>query len=103
MTPEQMVIGARTITRRWKHDVLSIGYPGPVHRGMPAAEPYNLGPGSVHFDFETAFACPVKVINDAAMQAMGSYRGGKMLFLGLGTGLGSAFVVDGKLAPTELG
>jgi polyphosphate glucokinase len=103
MTPDQMVLGVRSITRRWKYDVLSIGYPGPVFHGMPSAEPYNLGRGWVNFDFQAAFGRPVKVINDAAMQAMGSYRGGKMLFLGLGTGLGSAFIVDGKLAPTELG
>src|SRR5262245_23682523 len=103
MTPEQMVNGVRRITSRWNHDVLSVGYPGPVHQGVPAVEPYNLGPGWMHFDFETAFVRPVKVISDAAMQAMGSYTGGTMLFLGLGTGLGSAFIVDGKLAPTELG
>src|SRR5262249_18406917 len=85
MTPEQMVSGVRSITRGWKYDVLSVGYPGPVLRGMPASEPYNLGPGWMKFDFQTAFGCPVKLINDAAMQALGSYKGGKMLFLGLGT------------------
>src|SRR5262249_36117791 len=87
----------------WKYDVVSIGYPGPVVHGMPAADPFNLGAGWVDFDFQSAFRRPVKLINDAAMQALGSYKGGKMLFLGLGTGLGSAFIVDGKLAPMELG
>lgn len=103
MTPQQMVSGVRKITRSRKFDVLSIGYPGPVLRGKPSADPYNLGPGWVDFDFQTAFGRPVKLINDAAMQALGSYKGGNMLFLGLGTGLGSALIVDGKLAPMELG
>ena len=103
MTPEQMVSGVQAFTRRWKFDVLSIGYPGPVRGGMPAAEPHNLGHGWMGFDFQHAFHRPVKVINDAAMQAIGSYKQGKMLFIGLGTGLGSAFIVDGVLAPTELG
>ncbi len=103
MTPEQLISGVHRVASDWQYDVLSIGYPGPVICGMPAADPYNLGPGWVDFDFETAFDRPVRLINDAAMQAMGSYREGKMLFLGLGTGLGSAFIVDGILASTELG
>src|SRR5215470_14647684 len=103
MTPNQLVSGVQEITRRWKYDVLSIGYPGPVLQGAPLVEPHNLGPGWVGFDFEDAFQHPVKIINDAAMQAIGSYAGGKLLFLGLGTGLGSAFIVDGILAATELG
>lgn len=103
MTPDQMLSRVRRITGRWKYDVLSIGYPGPVFGGRPSADPRNLGRGWVGFDFQTAFGCPVKIINDAAMQALGSYKTGKMLFLGLGTGLGSALIVDGKLAPTELG
>jgi len=103
MTPEQMVQDVRKIARGWKYDAVTIGYPGPVLRGKPAVDPWNLGPGWVNYDFKSAFGCPVKVINDAAMQALGSYKGGKMLFLGLGTGLGSAFIVHGKLAPTELG
>jgi polyphosphate glucokinase len=103
MTPQQMVSGVRKITRGRKYDVISIGYPGPVLRGKPSAEPYNLGPGWVDFDFQTAFGRPVKLMNDAAMQALGSYKGRNMLFLGLGTGLGSAFIVDGKLASMELG
>ena len=87
----------------WQYEVLAIGYPGPVLRGRPVAEPHNLGPGWVGFDFEAKFGCPVKLINDAAMQALGSYEGGRMLFLGLGTGLGSAMVVDGVVEPMELG
>ena len=83
--------------------MVSIGYPGPVLRGRPIAEPHNLGRGWVGFDFAAAFGCPVKVVNDAAMQALGSYKGGKMLFLGLGTGLGSAMIVDGIVEPMELG
>src|SRR5258708_3651593 len=86
----------------WGYDVVSIGYPGPVVHGKPVAEPTNLGGGWVGFDFRRAFGCPVKVINDAAMQALGSYKGGRMLFLGLGTGLGSALIVDGVLEPMEL-
>jgi polyphosphate glucokinase len=88
LRPKQMVCGTRRIAEGWTYDVVLLGYPGPVLRNRPVAEPYNLGRGWVGFDFETAFGRPVKVINDAAMQALGSYRGGKMLFLGLGTGLG---------------
>ena len=82
---------------------MSIGYPGVSVHGRPVAEPHNLGPGWVGFDFERAFGCPVRIVNDAAMQALGSYEGGKMLFLGLGTGLGSALLVDGIVEPMELG
>ncbi|HUE13509.1 MAG TPA: ROK family protein [Planctomycetaceae bacterium] len=103
MTPAEMVGGALGAAEGWDYDVVSIGYPGPVLRGKPVAEPHNLGQGWVGFDFESAFRHPVKVINDAAMQALGSYRGGRMLFLGLGTGLGSAMIVDGILEPMELG
>jgi len=103
MTPAQMVSGVQKITDDWKYDVVSIGYPGPVLRGRPIAEPRNLGPGWVGFDFQKAFHRPVKVINDAAMQALGSYKGGHLLFLGLGTGLGSAFIADGLVEPLELG
>ena len=81
---------------------MSIGYPGPVLHGRPIVEPYNLGSGWVGFDFAAAFGCPVKIVNDAAMQALGSYQGGKMLFLGLGTGLGTAMIADGIVEPMEL-
>jgi polyphosphate glucokinase len=97
-----MVARARELTSDWQYDAVAIGYPGPVTHGKPIAEPHNLAPGWVGFDFQTAFGRPVKIINDAAMQALGSYRGGKMLFLGLGTGLGSAMIVDGLVEPMEL-
>jgi polyphosphate glucokinase len=103
MTPRQMVAGVKKLAAGWAHDVVSIGYPGPVMRGRPVAEPYNLGKGWVGFDLAGAFGSPVKVINDAAMQALGSYEGGKMLFLGLGTGLGTAMIVEGIVEPMELG
>jgi polyphosphate glucokinase len=103
LTPRQMVAGVKKLASDWKYDTISIGYPGVVMGNRPVADPYNLGQGWAGFDFETAFTRPVKVINDAAMQALGSYKGGKMLFLGLGTGLGSAMVVDGIVEPMELG
>jgi len=103
LTPNRMVSGVRKLAADWKYDVVSIGYPGPVHQSRPVSEPWNLGRGWVGFDFARAFKRPVKVVNDAAMQALGSYRRGKMLFLGLGTGLGSALVVDGIVEPMELG
>src|SRR5262245_37045998 len=103
LTPRQMVSGVKKLARGWTYDLVSIGYPGPVLHGCSIAEPYNLGRGWVGFDFARAFGCPVKVVNDAAMQALGSYRSGKMLFLGLGTGLGSTMIVDGILVPMELG
>ena len=103
MTPKQMVTGVKRATASWNYDVVSIGFPAVVLRGRIAHEPHNLGSGWVKFNFKKAFGRPVKVINDAAMQAVGSYKGGRMLFLGLGTGLGSALIVDGILAPMELG
>ena len=103
MTPKEMVSGVKKLAADWAYDAVSIGYPGPVLRGRPIAEPHNLGRGWVGFDFAGAFGRPVKVVNDAAMQALGSYRGGKMLFLGLGTGLGSTMIVDGIVEPMELG
>jgi polyphosphate glucokinase len=103
MTPQQMMAGIKRIIGTWEYDVVSMGYPGPVLHNRLIAEPHNLGRGWVGFDFREAFRRPVKIINDAAMQALGSYKGGKMLFLGLGTGLGSAFVVDGIVEPMELG
>ncbi len=102
LTPKDFVSKVQKLVEDWTYDVVSIGYPGPVVRGRPISEPHNLGPGWVGFDFAAAFGCPVKVVNDAAMQALGSYRGGKMLFLGLGTGLGSAMIVDGIVEPMEL-
>jgi polyphosphate glucokinase len=103
MTAEKMVEGVTRDTRDWQYDVVSIGYPGPVLRGKPVAEPHNLGRGWVGFDYPGAFARPVKLINDAAMQALGGYAGGKMLFLGLGTGLGTTMIVEGVIEPMEIG
>src|SRR5262245_12983506 len=102
MTAEEMVAGVKPLVADWQYDVVSIGYPGVVIGGRPLHEPRNLGGGWVAFDFRKAFGCPVKMVNDAAMQALGSYEGGRMLFLGLGTGLGSAMIVDGILEPMEL-
>ena len=103
MTPKQMVAGVRELARGWRFDVVSIGYPGPVLHGHPIADPHHLGRGWVGFNFRKAFGCPVRIVNDAAMQALGSYRRGKLLFLGLGTGLGSAMVMNGIVEPMELG
>ncbi len=103
MTPDEMVAGVLRAADGWMYEVIAMGYPGPVLRGKPVAEPHNLAKGWVGFDFEAAFRMPVKIINDAALQALGSYHGGRMLFLGLGTGLGSALIVDGILEPMELG
>ena len=102
MTPRRMVANVRKLTADLKFDVVSIGYPGVVVHGKIVTEPYNLGRGWVGFDFRKAFGRPTQLMNDAAMQAIGSYEGGRMLFLGLGTGLGSALVVDGTVAPMEL-
>jgi predicted NBD/HSP70 family sugar kinase len=102
MTAKEMVRDVRKAVAGWKYDAVSIGYPGAVLHGKPVSEPRNLGGGWVGFNFKKAFGCPVKVINDAAMQALGSYKGGRMLFLGLGTGLGSAMIIDRVLEPMEL-
>ena len=102
MTAAAMVREVKQAVGEWDGDAVSIGYPGPVIHGRPLRDPHNLAPGWVHFDFEKAFGCPVKIVNDAAMQALGSYKRGRMLFLGLGTGLGSAMIVDGLLEPMEL-
>src|SRR3989442_6762910 len=102
MDASGMVAAVKRLAADWRYDVVSIGYPGVVVHGRPVAEPYNLGPGWVSFDFRRAFGRPVRIINDAAMQALGSYRRGRMLFLGLGTGLGSAMIIDGVLEPMEL-
>jgi len=103
LSARQMVAGVKKVANDWTYDAVSIGYPGVVINNRPLTEPWNLGPGWRGYDFEKEFKCPVKVVNDAAMQALGSYKSGKMLFLGLGTGLGSAMIVDGILEPMELG
>jgi polyphosphate glucokinase len=102
MTAKQMVEEARKVAADWDYKVVSIGYPGIVLDNRILSEPHNLGKGWAGFNFERAFGCPVRIINDAAMQALGSYKGGRMLFLGLGTGLGSAMIIDGQLQPMEL-
>ena len=102
LTPRQMVAGVRRLAQGWEYDAITIGYPGLVIGGRIVKEPANLAEGWIGYDFERAFDRPVRIINDAAMQALGSYRGGTMLFLGLGTGLGSALVVDGHVVPMEL-
>jgi predicted NBD/HSP70 family sugar kinase len=102
MTPLEMVEEVQRLAADWPYEVIALGYPGPVLNDHPTAEPKNLGKGWVGFDFEKAFGCPVKMINDAAMQALGSYKSGRMLFLGFGTGLGSALITDGVLVPMEL-
>jgi polyphosphate glucokinase len=102
MSAAQMVEDVRAATKKWSYDAVSIGFPGPVAHDKPLAEPHNLGTGWVGFDFGKAFGKPVKILNDAAMQALGSYQGGRMLFLGLGTGLGAAMILDGVTAPLEL-
>src|ERR1700719_742541 len=103
LNPRQMAARVHELTGDWAYDAVSIGYPGIVLHGKIAAEPHNLGSGWVGFNFHKAFGRPTHVMNDAAMQAIGSYEGGRMLFLGLGTGLGSALIVDGTVAPMELG
>lgn len=102
MTPRKMVQLVKKAVADWKYDCISLGYPGPIINGHPLREPHNLGRGWVGFNFQKAFECPVKILNDAAMQAIGSYEGRRMLFLGLGTGLGSAMIVEGILQPMEL-
>src|SRR6202453_5487188 len=103
MSAADMVAGVLKAAEGWEFEVVSMGYPGPVMQNRPVAEPHNLAPGWVGFDYQSAFGNrPVKIINDAAMQALGSYEGGKMLFLGLGTGLGTALIVDGLIEPMEL-
>jgi len=102
LTAQKAVDGIKELAGGWKYDAVSIGVPAPVINGRILHEPHNLGGGWVGFDFNAAFGCPVKILNDAAMQALGSYHGGSMLFLGLGTGLGSAMIVDGVIVPMEL-
>jgi len=103
MTPARMIAGVKKLAADWKYDRVSMGYPGPVLRNRPVADPHNLAPGWMGFNFEKAFDRPVKIVNDAAMQALGGYKGGKLLFLGLGTGLGTAMIADGIAEPMELG
>jgi polyphosphate glucokinase len=103
LSAKEMVKEVKALTKDWSYNLISVGYPGPVVHGRPLAEPHNLGHGWIGFNFEKAFGRPTKVVNDALMQALGSYRGGRMLFLGLGTGFGSAMIVDGILEPMELG
>ncbi|MDZ4817537.1 MAG: ROK family protein [Planctomycetota bacterium] len=103
MTPQKMVDAVREALQGWQYERVSIGYPGDIHNGHPAAEPHNLADGWVNFDYAKAFDAPVKIMNDACMQALGSYEGGRMLFLGLGTGIGTVFIIDGKIVPLALG
>jgi polyphosphate glucokinase len=103
LTAEEMVAGTLEAVKGWSWDVVTVGIPTPVRADKVIAEPVNLGDGWVGFDYESAFGKPTKVVNDAVMQAVGSYRGGRMLFLGLGTGLGSTLIVDGVIEPLELG
>ena len=102
LTPREMVAGVKKLAEGWKYEAVSIGYPGMVIHNHPVADPRNLGRGWVGFDYREAFGKPVKIVNDAAMQALGSYKGGRMLFLGLGTGLGSTVIADGIVEPMEL-
>ena len=102
LTPARMVAAVKKAVAGWKYDRVTIGFPSPVKDGRIAAEPANLGRGWVRCNFRKAFGRPVRIINDAAMQALGSYRDGRMLFLGLGTGLGSALVIDGIVQPLEI-
>jgi polyphosphate glucokinase len=102
LTPRRMVTAVKRLAQGWTFDVVSIGYPGPVLHNRPMLEPHNLGRGWVGFDYARAFGKRVRILNDAAMQALGSYRGGRMLFIGLGTGLGTALVMEGQVEPLEL-
>jgi len=103
LTAAVMAAGVKDLAGDWKCEAVAIGYPGPVLHNRPVAEPHNVAPGWIGFDYEGAFGCPVKITNDAAMQALGSYKGGRLLFLGLGTGLGTTLIVDGVVEPMELG
>jgi polyphosphate glucokinase len=103
MTPQALVEAVQEMAEGWKYEAISLGYPGQVGENGPRSEPGNLGPGWVGFNFAAAFGKPVRIMNDAAMQALGSYDGGRMLFLGLGTGLGSALIAGGVIVPLELG
>jgi len=103
LTPQKLIEEGRQITADWKFERVSLGYPGDVINGHPASEPWALAEGWIGFDYASAFGCPVRIMNDACMQALGSYEGGRMLYLGFGTNLGTAFVFDGKVIPLALG
>lgn len=103
LTPKKLVEQVRELTSDWEFNRVSIGYPGEVRNGHPTADPYNLGDGWVDFDWADAFGCPVRIMNDACMQALGSYEGGRMLYLGLGTSMGCTFIIDGTIVPLALG
>lgn len=103
LTPDKMVAGVLELVNDWEYDVVSIGYPGQIRGGRIVAEPYNIGKGWVGYDFQRAFGRPVKLINDGAMQALGCYEGGALLFIGLGTGVGACLIVDGTSVPMEIG
>jgi predicted NBD/HSP70 family sugar kinase len=103
LSPDTLLKGVKEATADWPVERVSIGYPGEIRNGRPVAEPYNLGRGWVDFDFAQAFNCPARMMNDACMQALGSYEGGKMLYLGLGTSVGSVFISDGFILPLALG
>lgn len=103
LTPRRLLDHAQAIAADWTFERVSIGYPGEVRNGRPIAEPWNLGSGWVDFEWSSAFTCPLRIMNDACMQALGSYEGGRMLYLGLGTGIGTAFIIDGKIVPLALG
>ena len=103
LTPKMLIKEVRNLVGEWTFERVSIGYPGDVRNGHPTAEPWNLGDGWVDFDYADAFACPVRIMNDACMQALGSYEGGRMLYMGLGTSIGSAFITDGTIVPLAVG
>ena len=103
LTPVAVVEAAKEVTKDWPLERVSIGYPGEVRNGRPTAEPFNLADGWVDFDFAHALNCPVRMMNDACMQALGSYEGGKMLYMGFGTGVGCAFIADGVIVPLAVG
>jgi hypothetical protein len=103
LTPARLISRVRRRAKNWHYDRVSIGYPGEVRSGRPSSDPYNLAPGWVDYDWNNAFDCPLRIMNDACLQALGSYDGGRMLYLGLGTGLGSAFIFDGRIIPLALG
>jgi predicted NBD/HSP70 family sugar kinase len=103
LTPQELIEEVNSASTDWKYDRVSIGYPGEVRHGHPVAEPWNLGDGWVAFDYAAAFGVPTRIMNDACMQALGSYEGGRMLYLGLGTGIGSVFILDGTIVPLAVG